>query len=481
MPIFNGKRLLAILLIMLAGGHRLPADDRPHKAVQLEFFETRIRPVLVERCYACHNSSKTAEASLTLDHRAGMLKGGDGGAIIVPGQAGRSRLLRILRHELPGLEMPQDDGKLSKSVIADIETWIDMGAPDPRNKPPTLQELTRATSWEAIFEKRKAWWSFQPVVKPTIPEVRASDWSPHAVDRFLLAAMERRGLAPAAAADRRGLLRRTTFVLTGLPPTTEQVNAFLADKSPTAFHTAVDQLLASARFGERWARHWMDLVRYCESHGSQGDPELPNAYRYRDYLIRAFNSDVPYDQLVREHLAGDLLPQPRWNSDENFNESAIGPAHLRMVELGFVPVDALEDQVKVVDNQIDVYSKAFLGLTASCARCHNHKFDPISQEDFYALYGIFVSSRPGQVLIDDPELLDRNRRELMQLKHQIRSGLAGAWLEAAERLSTRLKQEIDRQSHIASLTERQQNLRATIETINSAARAVVLRKRGRDV
>ena len=147
----------------------------------------------------------------------------------------------------------------------------------------------------------------------------------------------------------------------------------------------------------------MDLVRYCESHGSQGDPQLANAYRYRDYLVRAFNNDVPYDQLVREQIAGDLLPEPRWNTEEQFNESAIGPAHLRMVELGFVPVDALEDQVKVVDNLIDVYSKTFLGLTASCARCHNHKFDPISQEDFYALYGVFVNGRPGQVLIDSPD------------------------------------------------------------------------------
>ena len=478
---FNGKRFFAVLLIILAGAYQLPADDGPSKAAQLEFFETRIRPILVERCYACHNSTKTAEASLALDHRAGLLKGGDRGAIIVPGQSGKSRLLRILRHELPGLEMPQDDGKLSNAVIADIAQWIDMGAPDPRDKPPTLQELTRATSWESIFEKRKAWWSFQPVVKPSVPAVRAHGWSPHVVDRFLLAAMERRGLAPAAEADRRSLLRRATFVLTGLPPTSAEIEAFLADSSPAAFHTVVDRLLESPRFGERWARHWMDLVRYCESHGSQGDPELANAFRYRDYLIRAFNSDIPYDQLVREHLAGDLLPQPRWNRDENFNESAIGPAHLRMVELGFVPVDALEDQVKVVDNQIDVYSKAFLGLTASCARCHNHKFDPISQEDFYALYGIFVSSRPGQVLIDSPELLDRNRRELTQLKQQIRSGLVTAWLEAAERLSTRLKQETDRQSRIAILTERQTKLRAAIETINSAARAIVLRKRGRDV
>ena len=476
---FNGKRFFAVLLIILAAGYRLPAGDGPTKAAQLEFFETRIRPILVERCYACHNSTKTAEASLALDHRAGLLKGGDGGAIIVPGQSGQSRLLRILRHELPGLEMPQDDGKLSNAVIEDIAQWIDMGAPDPRDKPPTLQELTRATSWESIFEKRKAWWSFQPVVKPSVPTVRGHGWSPHVVDRFLLAAMQRRGLAPAAEADRRALLRRATFVLTGLPPTSAEIEAFLADSSPTAFQTVVDRLLDSPRFGERWARHWMDLVRYCESHGSQGDPELANAYRYRDYLIRAFNDDVPYDQLVREHLAGDLLSKPRWSRDGSFNESAIGPAHFRMVELGFVPVDALEDQVKVVDNQIDVYSKAFLGLTVSCARCHHHKFDPISQDDFYALYGIFVSSRPGQVLIDSSEIRDRHRQELTQLKHQIRAKLATAWLAAAERIPEQLRQATQRASRINALTQRQTQLRTKLAAIDNQARVKVLQKRGR--
>ncbi|MCY2962085.1 MAG: DUF1549 domain-containing protein, partial [Planctomycetota bacterium] len=195
-------------------------------------------------------------------------------------------------------------------------------------------------------------------------------------------------------------------------------------------------------------------------------------------LIRAFNADVPYDQLVREHLAGDLLPQPRWNAADSFNESAIGPAHLRMVELGFVPVDALDDQVKVVDNQIDVYSKAFLELTASCARCHNHKFDAISQEDFYALYGVFVSCRPGQVLIDSPELLRKNRDELTQLKQTIRDGLATAWLEAATTIADQLKEKTRREAEIVDLTARSTRVREGIAAIEDPARAVVLKKRG---
>ena len=468
--------VLAVMSLVLPA---TAADGDRREAAGIEFFENRIRPVLVERCYACHNSTKSTEASLALDSRDGLLKGGEGGPIIVPKQPARSRLLRILRHEVSGLEMPQDDGKLSDTTIADFKRWIEMGAPDPRDKPPTLQELTQATSWEAIFKKRKTWWSFQPVVKPAVPTVANNDWSTHVVDRFLLSAMAAQGLTPAPPAERRALLRRVTLLLTGLPPTPDEFASFLADRSPTAFETVVDRLLSSPHFGERWARHWMDLVRYCESHGSQGDPSLANAYRYRDYLIRAFNDDVPYDQLVREHLAGDLLSKPRWSRDGSFNESAIGPAHFRMVELGFVPVDALEDQVKVVDNQIDVYSKAFLGLTVSCARCHHHKFDPISQDDFYALYGIFVSSRPGQVLIDSPEIRDRHRQELTQLKHQIRAKLATAWLAAAERIPEQLRQATQRASRINALTQRQTQLRTKLAAIDNQARVKVLQKRGR--
>ncbi|RPI83589.1 MAG: DUF1549 domain-containing protein, partial [Planctomycetaceae bacterium] len=262
------------------------------------------------------------------------------------------------------------------------------------------------------------------------------------------------------------------------PPTLSEIEAFTADDSRGAYEAVVDRLLDSPRFGERWARHWMDLVRYCESHGSQGDPELANAYRYRDYLIRAFNSDLPYDQLVREHLAGDLLAQPRWNTREQFNESAIGTAHLRMVELGFVPVDALEDQVKVVDNQIDVVTKAFLGLTVSCARCHDHKFDPISQEDFYALYGVFASCRPGQILIESAERLDENRAELTRLKQAIREGLASAWGEAAGQFGVRLQEQSRREAQIADLSAQIRRLKDRISAIEEPARARVLRGRG---
>jgi hypothetical protein len=443
-----------------------------------EFFESRIRPVLVEHCYQCHNSANMAEGGLAIDHRGATLQGGDGGTIIEPGKPLESRLLAILRHDVDGLQMPQGGAKLSPSVIADFEKWIAMGAYDPREKPPTEHELAQATSWEAVFAKRMKWWSLLPVRRIDPPAVKNQGWSEHPVDRFVLAKLEEHDLQPAVQADKRTLLRRATLALTGLPPTPGEIEAFIADQSPQAFEVVVDRLLNSPRFGERWARHWMDLVRYCESHGSQGDPELPNAYKYRDYLIRAFNADVPYDQLVREHLAGDLLSQPRWNIEEGFNESAIGPAHLRMVELGYVPVDALDDQVKVVDNQIDVYSKTFLGMTVSCARCHNHKFDAISQEDFYALYGIFASSRPGQVVIDSPVLLNKNREELTRLKQSIREGLAIAWLDAATSFADQLLEQSRRETQIHDLNMKLAQTSDSIAAIEDPARAIVLKKRG---
>ncbi|MEN9675718.1 MAG: hypothetical protein RIS76_1614, partial [Verrucomicrobiota bacterium] len=366
------------------------------------------------------------------------------------------------------------------AVIADFVTWVNQGAVDPRDQPPNASTATPKDSadWAATLEARKDWWSFKPVQTPAVPRVRNTGWSEHPVDRFLLAQMEGRGLQPSPAASRESLLRRVTFALTGLPPTAGEIDDFCRDVSPDAYEKRVDRLLASPRFGERWARHWMDLVRYCESHGSQGDPELPMAWRYRDYLIRAFNGDVPYDQFVREHLAGDLLVNPRLNRTDGLNESMLGPAHLRMVEFGYVPVDALDDQVKVVDNQIDVFSKAFLGLTVSCARCHNHKFDPISQKDFYALYGVFASSRPGQVVVDDPALQRTNRAELAGLKKEIRAGLGNAWAVAAERLGTELTELTARNAEKEQVAAGIHRLSREIAEVEFRARAELARQRG---
>ena len=411
----------------------------PPTAAQIEFFETRIRPVLVDHCYECHNSAKSAEGGLAVDLRAGLLKGGDAGAVIVPGKPAESRLLAILRHEVPGLKMPKGNAKLDAKVIADFEKWIAMGAPDPRDKAPSVGELTQATSWAAVLEKRKKWWSFQPIRNVAPPAVRNDKWSAHPVDRFVLAKLEAQGLEPNELADPQTLVRRLFFVVIGLPPSPEEVESWSAKlQQPTGYQELVDHLLGSPHFGERWARHWMDWVRYADSHGSEGDPAIENAWLYRDYLIRALNADVRFDQLVREHVAGDLLEQPRINPAMGINESLIGPAHWRMVFHGFAPTDALDEKVRFTDDAINAFSKAFLGLTVSCARCHDHKFDPISQKDYYALFGVLASSRPGRVAIDTREKLDVNRDKLSLLKPQIRAAVASDWLASGATLKAAL-------------------------------------------
>ena len=474
----------------------------------LEFFEQRIRPLLVEQCYACHNSSQTAEGGLALDAREPLRRGGDSGPVLVPGQPDESLLLQVVRHEAGVSKMPKGGPRLTAAAVADLRRWIERGGVDPRDQPPSAQQLEQATAWPAVFERRKRWWSFQPLRRPELspvtpvfaagvenrvepgqPAVDAAaeagerEWTEepagdtHVIDRFLQARLAVEGLRPAPLADRATLVRRVTQALTGLPPTAEETREFVHAAEPDAWPRLVDRLLASPRFGERQARHFMDLVRYCESHGSQGDPELAQAWRYRDYLVRAFNADLPYDQLLREHIAGDLLPEPRWNAVEGFNESALATLQLRMVELGFVPVDALDDRVKVVDNQIDVLTKTFLGLTVSCARCHDHKFDPISQADFYALFGVFASGHPGPIEIDPPAVRDRHRERLAGLKGQIRAGLAQAWQQAAPQVVERWREREARSRERATLVQRRQAVQERIAAFERPALAEALRRR----
>ena len=334
--------------------------------------------------------------------------------------------------------MPKDGPKLDDQILDDFVEWIRQGAVDPRETPPSEKEIAELTSWEAIRDQRKIWWSFQPVTNPEPPDVQHLEWSKHPIDRFIQARLEQSALRPAEPADPVTLLRRVTFILTGLPPTVNEIKRFMDDASTAAYEQLVDRLLQSDAFGERWARHWMDWFRYAESHGSESDPLIPFAWRYRDYLIRALNADVPYDQLVLENIAGDLLAAPRIDNRWQVNESALGTGHFRMVQHGFQPVDALEELVRFTDNQIDVLTKAFLGLTVSCARCHDHKFDPISQRDYYALFGILASCRPGMTTVDAPQQIEVNHRELAALKSDIRARLADAWLVNLTDLADRL-------------------------------------------
>jgi hypothetical protein len=419
----RGLAILALGTSSLAAADLKPAD--------LEFFESKIRPVLVAECYECHDAKKQ-KGDLRVDYRDGLLKGGEEGPSIIPGDAKKSILLQSMDHTHETLQMPKKRPKLDAQILADFAEWINRGAPDPRVKAP---EDSVTPAWSDLLQVRKNWWSFQPITSPSVPAGKAA--SP--IDRFLDAKIVAAGITPSAAADKATLLRRATYVLTGLPPTPAEIAAFEADISPDAFAKVVDRLLASPRYGEHFARHWMDLVRYADTHGSEGDPAIPQAWRYRDYLIRAFNADVPYDQFVREQLAGDLLKSPRLNADEKLNESMLGTGHFRMVEHGYQPVDTVDEQVRNVDNQIDVISKTFLGLTVSCARCHDHKFDAISQADFTAFYGIFASARPGQVTVDSPALLDQHRDRLSGLKQAIRSELSAQWIQQAKDLPAALE------------------------------------------
>ena len=399
---------------------------------QFEYFERKVRPVLAGQCYSCHSSQiDTPFAGLRLDSREAMLAGGDSGPAILPGNATGSRLMQMLRGE-PVLMPPT--GRLEGDVIEAFAEWIRVGAPWP-DEP----AVTDAGSDSFDLDARKqAHWVWQDVRDVKAPLVENEAWPANPVDNFILAKLEDNGLRPAASADRRTLVRRLSFDLTGLPPEPGEVEEFARDESPDAYTKLVRRKLDSERFGERWARHWMDLVRYADSHGSEGDPKVPEAWQYRDYLVRALNADTPYDQLVREHLAGDLLENPRVDSDEGINESILGTAHLRVVELGYQPVDPWEERVKWTDNQIDVLSKAFQGLTVSCARCHDHKFDAISQDDYYALFGILYGARPTMRTVDSPAILDLHASELRDLKDRIRKTVADAWIAEADGLARRI-------------------------------------------
>ena len=359
---------------------------------------------------------------LRLDSRAAMLKGGESGAALIPGEPDKSLLAKAIRYSDPDLRMPPR-GKLSAQQVGDFNTWIRMGAPWPDD----AVKPTAASAKTFNFKERSKHWSLQPLRPVASPAFKDEHWPRNFIDRFILARLETAGLRPAPPADRRTLLRRVTFDLTGLPPTPAEIEAFLADRAPDAFARVVDRLLASPQYGERWGRHWLDLVRYAETAGHEFDYDLPNAFRYRDYVIRAINVDLPYDQLVREHVAGDLLPAPRRHPAEGFNESILGTGFWHLGEARHSPVAVRADQADRLDNQIDVFAKTFLGLTVACARCHDHKFDAISTRDYYALCGYLESSRYQQAFLDDPEPVRAQIRRLRKLQEEILALVGGAF------------------------------------------------------
>ncbi len=375
--------LSCVWLLAFAGVESGAADVAPG-ADGIAFFEAKIRPVLVERCYQCHSAgSEKVKGGLRVNHRDGMVKGGDGGPSVVPGKPEDSLLIEAIRYGDEALRMPPKT-PLSPQQIADFEAWVRMGAPDPRE---AGASGAGTSAPKMDIEKARSFWSFRPVSDPALPEVKDAAWPRNDVDRFILAKLETAGLGPVAEADRTTLIRRATFDLTGLPPTPEEVDAFLADRAPDAFGKVVERLLASPAYGERWGRHWLDLVRYADTAGCNSDFPVPTAFKYRDYVIASFNRDKPYDRFLREQVAGDLLPD---ESGETEAERKIATGYLAIARrFGSSPTEFH----LTLDDAIDNIGKAFLGLSVSCARCHDHKFDPVPQADYYALYGILDSSK----------------------------------------------------------------------------------------
>jgi cytochrome c553 len=366
------------LFTALALGAAAPAAPPPGEAAA-DHFERKVRPLLLARCVKCHGPDKV-KGGLRIDSAAGLARGGEAGPVVLPGKPDESLLIEAVR-QTGDLKMPPG-ARLKDQEIADLAAWVRAGAVWPGGAavvavPPAGARFT---------PEQKAFWAFQPVHDHPPPAVRATDWPTSPLDRFVLAKLEARGLSPAPRADRRTLIRRVTFDLTGLPPTPAEIDAFLVDSSPDAFARVVDRLLASPRYGERWGRHWLDVVRYADTTANDANAIMRYAWRYRDYVVGAFNRDKPYDQFLTEQLAGDLLPP---TPDRHLTaERAIATGFLMLGPKALAETDKEQTLLDIADEQIDVVGRAFLGLTIGCARCHDHKFDPIPQVDYYSLAGI---------------------------------------------------------------------------------------------
>ncbi|MBI85140.1 MAG: hypothetical protein CMJ81_18245 [Planctomycetaceae bacterium] len=410
-------RGLFLLLLVASSGLTFAQEknDSPvFDEVAIEFFETQVRPVLVKRCYACHSSdAQEIKGGLRLDSRAAALQGGETGPAIVPGNLSESLLIDTVNYGAT-YQMPPKS-KLPVAEIAALTNWVKRGAPWPAGT-----VVSRISREKFDLNARKgAHWCWQDVQEHEPPAVGKPNWPSYELDYFVLARMEASGLSPAPPTDKRTLIRRAFFDVIGLPPLPEQVHAFVNDNSSEAFEKVVDELLESPHFGERWARHWMDSFRYAEGYGHEFDYPIPYVFRYRDYLIRALNADVPYDQFVIEHVAGDLLEEPRRHPVEGYNESVIGPGFWWLGEATHAPVDVRDDEARRIDNQIDVMTKTFLGLTVACARCHEHKFDAITMEDYYALTGFLQSSRRHEAALDPGDRIESLSAQLVSEKRKV--------------------------------------------------------------
>lgn len=438
---------LVLLITALSASTSLAAEPDP---AALEFFEKKIRPIFLAHCVECHG--KKEHGGLVLDSREGWMTGGDSGPAIVPGDPEKSLLIRAVRQVNKDLLMPPKQ-KLTTTEIADLEAWVKSGAVDPRSTLDKTNDLAARPKYGISLEEGRKFWSYRPVADPVVPVVQDQSWPRTAIDNFILHRMEAAGVTPVPSADPRTLLRRVTFDLTGLPPTPAEMDAFLADSSSQAFERVVDRLLSSARYGERWGRHWLDVVRYADTCGNASDYPVPQAHKYRDWVIRAFNRDLPYDQFLREQLAGDLLPSD--NEAERYE---------RILATGYLAIarrfggNRTGEHYLTLEDTIDNVGRGLLGSSISCARCHDHKFDPITMSDYYGLYGIFESTRfpfPGAEVdkkqSDFVPLMSAAELEALRAPHQARLAALDAevkTLETAEAAAKQLPESPDKKGAV---------------------------------
>jgi hypothetical protein len=436
---------IVLLALVLAAGTPIQATE-PAKETT-EFFEKEIRPLLVEHCQKCHGAEPKLKGGLNLSTRSLMLKGGDSGPAVVPGKPDVSLFIKAIRYTDDDLKMPPK-GRLPDGAIAKLVRWVEAGAPWPDA---ATRPISAAGTKFVVTDEHRRWWAFQPVKPCPAPAVKNAGWTHSDIDRFILAKLEAKGIKPAPPADKRVLIRRATFDLTGLPPTPEEIDAFLKDDSPDAYAKVVDRLLASPAYGERWGRHWLDVVRYADNRdarGLNGAEDIGEAWRYRDWVIDAFNRDLPYDRFIVDQIAGDLLPAKEPGGINA--EGLVATGLLTVGEWGTGDADKEKMLTDIVDDQINVVSKAFLGLTVACARCHDHKFDPIPQADYYGLAGIFFSTHilpdPGPKTNGSPMLRtpllsptqlakrEEHKRRLKELEESLKRETATAYAARARAL-----------------------------------------------
>lgn len=471
-------KAVLLLILVLAVTRTTAADSKPapqpRDKAGVAYFEKHVRPLLIRRCYSCHSGqARPLRGELRLDTRAGWQRGGESGTAIRPGRPKASLLVKAVRYDDDSLQMPPKR-KLPADEIRILEHWISLGAPDPR------------TGHKTSGSKRGTadHWAFRPLVAPPIPgaTVDPGGWSQTPVDRFLLSRLRENQLAPSPSADRLTLIRRVSFDLLGLPPSPEEIETFLADRQPTAWQQLVDRLLASPHYGQRWGRHWLDIARYADSNGLDENVAHGNAWRYRDWVISAWNSGLPYDQFVRHQLAGDLLPDiPSPDRQRHRTQRLIATGFLSLGPKVLAEVDAKKMEMDIVDEQVNTVGRSFLGLTLGCARCHDHKFDPISMRDYYALAGVFQSTKTMEhfkkvarwwenpiATATEQQRLAKHKKQLAATKAEIDSVIKSARADLGKTPGSGETKTKDEESRFpAGTRDKLKSLRADLKTLET--------------